>query len=739
MTAKPLNCISDCRTLIHLLRGQAAATPDRLAFTFLSDGEQEEVRISYGELDRRARAIATWLGEHGSAGERALLLYPPGLDYVAAFFGCLYSGIVAVPAFPPRPNRPMPRLEGMVADAGVTLALASSDILANLERRFEHAPYLRDLRWLNTGRVPAGVEDAWQEPAVHGDSLAFLQYTSGSTSAPRGVMLSHANLLHNLALIHRGFAGSPNARCVFWLPPYHDMGLIGGILQPLYAGTSNTILMPPAAFLQRPLRWLESISRTQATISGAPNFAYDLCARKASREQIAALDLSSWKLAFTGAEPIHPETLDRFAEVFAPCGFRKQAFYACYGLAEATLFVTGGKLPEAPVRLTVETPALAQNVVRVAPNGTPGRELVGSGQCPAEQEVHIVDPETLRSCPANRVGEIWVKGRSVAAGYWGRPEDSARTFHAYTADADSAGPYLRTGDLGFLHNGELFVTGRAKDLIILQGKNHYPQDIERTVEECHAAVRQGCSAAFSVEVGDSERLVVVAEVEREYRSKNLDEALTAVRQAVASHHDVAVWSAVLIRPLSIPKTSSGKIQRRVCREYFLDGRLEVMGEWTDSTAREESISVSNETTPAAELVALAAGQPRSAEEIQAWLIAEIAQRLNIPAAEVDPCEPFAGLGMDSLTTMMLAGDLETWLGRRLAPTLLYDLPSIDAISRELAAETPVTGQPVVSATDIDHQMAQGLLERLDQLSGAEMNELLRMMLADKADLTQVGA
>jgi acyl-CoA synthetase (AMP-forming)/AMP-acid ligase II len=304
VTARALNSAADCRTLIDLLRRRAAATPDRRAFTLLLDGEQEEVSVSYRELDQRARAIAAWLGEHGSAGERALLLYPPGLDYIAAFFGCLYAGMVAVPACPPRPNRPMPRLKGMVADAGVTLALASADILANIERRFTHAPYLRGLHWLDTDRLPAGIGDAWSEPAVNSDSLAFLQYTSGSTATPRGVMLRHANLLHNLALIYRWFEGDPDCRCVFWLPPDHDMGLIGGILQPLYAGAADTVLMPPAAFLQRPLRWLEAISRKQATISGAPNFAYDLCARKVSREQVAALDLSTWNERSTSPVPL---------------------------------------------------------------------------------------------------------------------------------------------------------------------------------------------------------------------------------------------------------------------------------------------------------------------------------------------------------------------------------------------------------------------------------------------------
>ncbi len=756
MTAKALNCGTDCRTLIDLLQQRRTETPDRLAFTFLSDGEQEGASVSYRELDRQARAIAAWLREHGVAGERVLLLYSPGLDYIAAFFGCLYAGMVAVPAFPPRPNRPMPRLEGMVVDAGVKLALASSDILANIERRFGHAPYLRELRWLNTDHLPAGIEDAWQEPAIGSDSLAFLQYTSGSTAIPRGVMLSHANLLHNLSLIHGCFEASPDCRCVFWLPPYHDMGMIGGILQPLYAGAAETVLMAPAAFLQRPLRWLEAISRTQATVSGAPNFAYDLCARKVTPEQIAALDLSTWKLAFTGAEPIRPETLDHFATVFAPCGFRREAFYPCYGLAEATLLVTGGNVSLAPVRVKVDVGSLTQNEVHLVTEEVPGKELVSSGQSPVGQEVRIVDPETLHICLPSRIGEIWVKGPSVAGGYWNRPEETAQTFHAYIADDQNDGPYLRTGDLGFLQDGELFVTGRAKDLIILQGKNHYPQDIERTVQECDPAVAQGSSAAFAAEIAGRERLVVVAEVEREYRNRNLDSVLAAVRQAIAIHHDVAVWSVVLIRPMSIPKTSSGKIQRHACREQFLASGLEVMAEWADSAELEESAGNPADLAPAPELIASVNGQPRSAEEIQAWLIDEIARRLNIPTSTVDPSQPFASLGMDSLTTMTLAGDLETWLGRRLEPTLLYDLPSIEVVSRELAAEAIGAEQPHVSADEpaeisicnyrweaglsdsspIDRQTAHELLSRLDELSGEELTGLLRRMQSSEAPVSQ---
>src|SRR6516164_2619747 len=327
-----------CSTLVELLRFRTAKQPDKIAYTFLMDGDRQEIPMTYAELDRQARKVAGKLQSLGAAGERALLLYPPGLEYISAFFGCLYAGVTAMPAFPPRPNRPMPRLQGMVGDAKVKVALASSAVLDNLEQRFTHAPELRDLCWLNTENVPDSFEADWTPPAISRDSLAFLQYTSGSTSIPKGVMLSHGNLLHNLELIRNAFECTAECNSVFWLPPYHDMGLIGGILEPLYSG-APTMLMAPVAFLQSPFRWLDAISRTRAVISGAPNFAYDLCVQQITPKQQSRLDLSSWQLAFNGAEPVRADTLDRFVERFSAWGFRKEAFYPCYGLAEATLFV----------------------------------------------------------------------------------------------------------------------------------------------------------------------------------------------------------------------------------------------------------------------------------------------------------------------------------------------------------------------------------------------------------------
>jgi acyl-CoA synthetase (AMP-forming)/AMP-acid ligase II/acyl carrier protein len=721
-----------CSTLVELLRFRAAKEPDKVAYTFLVDGDRQEIPMTYAELDRQARKIAGRLQALGAAGERALLLYPPGLEYITAFFGCLYAGVTAMPAFPPRPNRPMPRLQGMVADARVKVAMASSPVLDNLEQRFTHAPELRELCWLNTDHLSDDFEMQWKEPAISKNSLAFLQYTSGSTSIPKGVMLTHGNLLHNLELIRRAFECSADTNSVFWLPPYHDMGLIGGILEPLYSGGS-TVLMAPVAFLQSPFRWLDAISRTRAVISGAPNFAYDLCVQKITPEQQSRLDLSSWQLAFNGAEPVRADTLDRFVERFSAWGFRKEAFYPCYGLAEATLFVTGGVRSAAPVLRSFDARALEQNQVREEA-GPGGKTFVGSGQCPKEQRVVIVHPETCLPCPAGEVGEIWVEGGSVAQGYWNRPEESERTFRARLAD-DQPGAFLRTGDLGFLADGELFVTGRAKDLIILQGKNHYPQDIEQTVEESSRAVRPSCVAAFAAQIDGEEKLIVVAEIEREARGQNQDDTLAGIRRAVAAHHDVAVSSIVLIKTLTIPKTSSGKIQRHLCRERFLAGSLEIVAQW-----KQEPVAIE---APMATPIAFSApsipgeGEPEtsstpSQQDIQTWLVEHIAERLKFPAREIDVNMPFSSLGMDSMTAVLLAGDLETYLGRSLPPTLMYDHPSIAALAENLAnPEVEGLEEAPKVQQRIDRTTAQGLLERLDDLPEEDAGALLAEMLAEE--------
>jgi len=487
------DCVSGAAahpTLLDLLSERARGRPGFPIFTFLDDDPRDARAIDYAELDARARRVAAALQAVADPGERVILLYPPGLDYIAAFFGCLYAAMVAVPAYPPEParlERTLSRLRAIARDARARVVVTASWIAAMKDLVFAQAPELGELRWIATDALDAAAADAWRRPDVGADTLAFLQYTSGSTGTPRGVMLSHRNLLHNLGLSAHAFQLRPDSIGVFWLPPYHDMGLIGGILGPLYTGFAAA-LMSPLTFLRRPVRWLEAISRLRATVSGGPNFAYDLCARKITRDEARTLDLGSWTLAFSGAEPIRPATLDRFAQAFGPCGFRRERFYPCYGLAEGTLIVSGG-VPDEPPRIErVDARALARHRVAPARPGEPAaRAVVGCGRSLLDQELAIVDPRTRRACPEAAVGEIWVKGPSVALGYWHRPEDTAQVFGATRADTGD-GPFLRTGDLGFVLDGELFVTGRCKDLVIVRGRNHYPQDLEQTIERCHPAL-----------------------------------------------------------------------------------------------------------------------------------------------------------------------------------------------------------------------------------------------------------
>jgi 8-amino-7-oxononanoate synthase len=563
--------------LLELLQHRALHQGDDVGFRFVVDGEREVIEWTYADLDRKARAIAASLQSLDLEGERALLLYPSGLDFVAAFFGCLYAGVTAVPAYPPRRNRNMARIDSIANDAQAKIALTTTDVLERVQTMIGDTPALQQLRWRATDQWSDEWANSWRRPDVHGETLAFLQYTSGSTGTPKGVMLSHANLMHNSAMIAYAFEHTRSGNGCFWLPLYHDMGLIGGILQPLYMGKANT-LFSPTHFLQRPVRWLQILSQCGATISGGPNFAYDLCAEKVTAEQKATLDLSRWTLAFNGAEPVRAETIDRFSAAFAECGFKREAFYPCYGLAEATLIVAGGFKQNPPVIHSFDIASLEKNLVVKAEPGSEGsRALVGSGGNLLDQQIVIADPDTFANLGQSRVGEIWVSGPSVAQGYWKRDELNQQIFQARLDDGH--GPFLRTGDLGFLLDGELFVTGRLKDLIIIRGVNHYPQDIEDTVQSAHPDVVPGGGAAIIVGNEGDEQLVIVQET---VRRRDLDFAgiTSAIRKKVAIIHDIPVSAVVLIKVSSIPKTSSGKIQRHACRDGYLAGTLAAVATWT---------------------------------------------------------------------------------------------------------------------------------------------------------------
>ncbi|ASC71044.1 peptide synthetase [Halomicronema hongdechloris C2206] len=667
-------------TLVDLLRRRALHQPGQKAFTFLKDGEIEAGSLTYRELDHQSRTIAARLQAMGLEGERALLLYPPGLEYLAAFFGCLYAGVIAVPAYPPRNQRNTPRILAVVKDAEAAIALTTTVIQARLQSLLRKHEDLADLQWLTTDDLAAGAAGEWQPPTLGSDSLAFLQYTSGSTGMPKGVMLSHGNLLHNAAVTYELMGHSPESVFVSWLPVYHDMGLIGGILQPLY-GDFPCILMPPASFLQRPYRWLQTISHYRGTTSGAPNFAYELCVEKVTPEQRQSLDLSSWTVAFNGAEPVRSQTLERFAAEFATCGFRSQAFYPCYGMAEATLMVSGGRQQEAPVVKLLQKVALEHNRV-VEANGhsvDQAQSLVGCGQTMPQQRIVIAHPETQIRCAGDEIGEIWVSGPSVGQGYWQRPAESEQTFAAYLADT-GVGPFLRTGDLGFLHQGELFITGRTKDLIIIRGRNLYPQDIELTTERSHPALRSGGGAAFMVEEQREEKLVVVQELE--FRQKpDPEEVTAAIREAIAQEHEVQAYAVVLIKPGTIPKTSSGKIQRRATRAGFLAGHLEVISSsLLETTIPGEVPATLNRKT----LLAL---PPIEAQlMLVSYLQALVAEVLQITPSQINSQQPISALGLDSLKAFELKNRLEVDLQVSVSISDLFDHLNLTQLAIKILAQ-----------------------------------------------------
>ncbi|MFF8971781.1 fatty acyl-AMP ligase [Streptomyces sp. NPDC014995] len=581
------------RTLVDLLTTHATHQPGRIAYRYLvtgdPDGEVQE--ISYARLATRSRAIAAWLQDRGLAGSRAMLLYPPGPEFVCAFLGCLAAGVVAVPGVPPQGradnHRALTRMRRLIADADAKVVLGGREVVAALGTMADQLPQLAEITCLATEDVTDEAAASWREPDLTADSVAFLQYTSGSTSAPRGVVITHGNLLDNERVITERMGHTPDVieeygheLIVSWLPVYHDMGLVGPVLNTVHLGLTTT-LFSPLHFLQRPDRWLRAVSRYRPHTSGGPNFAYELCLKHATPELVDDLDLGSWKVAFNGAEPVRAATLRRFTDTFAPAGFRREAFYPCYGLAEATVMVTGGTVGTPPVLL--EPDGGAAEVADAA--------AVGCGRPGEGMTVVVADPERQRELPEGEIGEIWVSGTSVAKGYWRNALATRESFRATLPGHE--GRFLRTGDLGFLRGGELFVTGRLKDLMVIDGRNHYPQDLELSAEMSHPALRPGCTAAFSVDGGmDSavdgvvdgglggERPVLVAEVDPGAAGEGEGEGekiIDLVRGAIGEAHGLSVYDVVLVHPGTIPKTSSGKIQRRATRAAYLDGTLSVVG------------------------------------------------------------------------------------------------------------------------------------------------------------------
>jgi acyl-CoA synthetase (AMP-forming)/AMP-acid ligase II len=571
---------TEFQSFVALLRHRATAQPGQTGFLFLRDNNPENDLdlLSYSQLDQRARAIAAVLQQSGEPGQRVLLLHQPGADFVAAFYGCLYAGAIAVTTYPAHRGRlkqSLPKVCDLLKDAECSTVLTTSDVAPVFTAAWKEVMGGELPLVLASDAIPSEDADNWRNPAAGRDTVAFLQYTSGSTSRPRGVAVTHGNMLHNSEVIARGFESDSNSMGISWLPPYHDMGLIGGVVKPLYVGFP-VVILSPYTFLQQPFRWLQTIAKVRATVTGGPNFAYDLCVRRVTAEQRAKLDLSSWKIAFNGAEPVHPETMERFCEMFAPCGFNPKAFYPCYGLAESTLYVTGGKALAGPRVVLLDRSELeAGTAIPVKANAEDTKAVVGCGHAPAQHKVVIVDPKSRLACTDGQVGEVWVSGPSVAAGYWNRPEESTKVFCARIADTGE-GPFLRTGDLGFLMKGELFVTGRIKDVIIINGRNLYPQDLEVTAQSSHPGLQPFGGVAFSVEHDGQEKLVIAQEVQREFLRADSAEMIAAIRQAIVRDYDVQAYAIALLKPGQVPRTSSGKVRRSLCRTSLMSRELETV-------------------------------------------------------------------------------------------------------------------------------------------------------------------
>lgn len=669
--------VLETTTLLDVLHWRATHQTHQRIYTFLHNGEKEDGTLTFGELDQKARSIGTHLQKITHPGDRAVLLYPAGLDFITAFLGCLYAGVLAVPAYPPRNERHLPRIEAILEDSGAQVVLVAEQFEGRVQTWLTKQKDNKKRVLLNTTSVTEVVDDGHGFQASP-DTLAFLQYTSGSTASPKGVMVSHGNLIHNLRMIQKACGYTAESAFVSWLPVYHDMGLIGNILQPLFLG-SECVLMSPAAVLQRPLRWLEAMSHYQARTSGAPNFAFDLCVKNTTPAQRRTLDLSCLDVLYNGSEPIRAETIARFSEAFATSGFRAEAFYPCYGLAETTLMVTGSDPTALPVVCGFDQHALEKGeVVEMDVNQKGAHPLVGCGRTVLEGQIEIVDPKTGLCCSEGEIGEVWVAGPHVAQGYWQNEKATKETFGGHLSDTGE-GPFLRTGDLGFVAQNELFIVGRIKDLIIIRGRNHYPQDIEETVTQCHPALRPAGGAAFALTEGDG--VGIVQEVERLFlKNLPIDDVVDAICKAVSEHHGVSVARILLIKPGYLPKTSSGKVQRQACR-VLTEGKY-VVGTWHAEDHKNQVKAPIDEVKKA----------PAKRDDLLALVQDQIHQMLGKNDRSVlDEDVALDQLGLDSLKVFDLIARLEKERGIVVSVEMLTESLSLGQLVDLLTEGAQHTG------------------------------------------------
>ena len=633
------------KNLIDLFEFRTQEQADKTLYIFLEDGVQIHSQITYGELRDKAKSVAASLQKTNKEGDRVILLFPNGIDFIVGLFGCILAGMIGIPAYPPRKAQSNDRFFSILRNSGSSLILSTEGISNKVNRQFQDNEDLKKVHFLVYDQLDFNLSDHWVKPDINQDSIAILQYTSGSTGDPKGVILTHANILHNEMIIQDAFGHDQGLIGVNWLPNFHDMGLFGTLLQPLYTGGKN-IIISPTAFIKNPLNWLKAIDKFNGNTAGGPNFAFEYCVQRSSEEERKQLDLSSLQVMFCGAEPIRISTLNNFASAFEVSGFRFKQFYPCYGLAEATLMVTGADFNKNPVYYNASARSLESNKVLPSISGEDNTVFVSSGHPWHGTKVVIVDPEKMTLSDPDEIGEIWISGPSVAKGYWNNPEETLKTFSAYITDTGE-GPFMRTGDTGFIRDDELYVSGRLKDLIIIRGTNHYPQDIELTVEDCHPALRKNAGACFSIDVSDEERLVVVIEVERTFmRDLNAEEIFDAVRMKLAEDHNVLPYSIILIRTGSIPKTSSGKIQRQACKRAYQHNELSILEEWKMKISDlQDTVSIH-----------------LNKDSLREWLIDWLSEQKNLDPANIDPDKPITAYGLDSLLAVNLEKEVNETFG-----------------------------------------------------------------------------
>lgn len=584
------------QTIIGILCERAKTTPDKIAFKYILDDEKKVEELSYKGLWNGALIVADFLRKRADTGDRVMLLFPPGLDYVKAFYGCLLAGMIAVPLYPPRRNSKSERIMGVATSCQSLLALTVNSELAAINKILSEAeqttPSL-SIHAVDALREQEKLLNTYENVGL--DCPAFLQYTSGSTGSPKGVVVTHGNIIGNLRHLTVTAGGNTSDVFVNWLPLFHDFGLITAVLWPVFLG-AQSILMSAASFVRNPTVWLKAISRYKGTVCGAPNFAFDLCVQRAT--QLDEIELGSWRVAYNAAEPINPCTLKNFSLQFAPFGFKEESFYPGYGMAEATVFISGGKPELKPSILTINKKAFSQNIVEIIANpNTFSTQLVSCGRALHPHILKIVDPISYKEMPEAEIGEIWFSGPSVSVGYWQLQELTNSTFNqALSGDSDNK--YMRTGDLGFIFKGELYVTGRIKDLIVLRGKNYYPQDIETASVKSFLGLRHGHCVAFSVDTNCGESLIVVAEVERGSMRKFDDRAAsTAIRKKIYEDLEINISEIVFVKPYSLPVTSSGKVQRMKTRQLYLKDGFDVIAPHIKITSTSmDEVPTNTETT-----------------------------------------------------------------------------------------------------------------------------------------------